>query len=35
MAAAHACGLASNHGIADGNKRAAWLAAGLFLLANG
>ena len=35
LAAAYAYGLASNHGFADGNKRVAWVAARLFLLANG
>lgn len=35
LAAAYAHGWASNHGFADGKKRVAWLAAGLFLLANG
>lgn len=35
LAASNAYGLASNHGSADGNDRVAWLAAGLFLLANG
>ena len=35
LAAAHAYGLVSNHGLVDGNKRVAWLTARLFLLANG
>jgi death-on-curing protein len=35
LAAAYASGLAQNHPFADGNKRAAFLAAGLFLGLNG
>lgn len=35
LAAAYAYGLVSNHGFVDGNKRVAWVAARLFLLANG
>lgn len=35
LAAAYAVGLARNHPFVDGNKRAAFLAAGLFLLLNG
>ena len=35
LAAAYAHGLVPNHGFADGNKRVAWVAARLFLLANG
>lgn len=35
LAAAYACGLARNHGFADGNKRTAWVAARLFLADNG
>jgi len=33
--AAYAAGLAKNHPFVDGNKRAAFLAAGLFLALNG
>jgi len=35
LAAAHAVGLAKNHAFVDGNKRAAFLAVGLFLGLNG
>jgi death-on-curing protein len=35
LAAAYACGLALNHGFADGNKRTAWVVARLFLTDNG
>jgi death-on-curing protein len=35
LAAADGCGLAQNHPFADGNKRAAFLAVGLFLALNG
>ncbi len=35
LAAAHGVGLAKNHAFVDGNKRAAFLAAGLFLALNG
>ena len=35
LAAAYAIGLAKNHGFVDGNKRAAFLATGLFLYLNG
>lgn len=35
LAAAYAAGLVRNHPFADGNKRAAFLAAGLFLELNG
>jgi death-on-curing protein len=35
LAAAYAAGLARNHPFVDGNKRAAFLAAGLFLELNG
>ena len=35
LAAAHGVGLAKNHPFADGHKRAAFLAAGLFLGLNG
>lgn len=35
LAAAYAYGLAKNHPFVDGNKRAAFLAAGLFLMQNG
>jgi death-on-curing protein len=35
LAASYASGLAQNHPFVDGNKRAAFLAAGLFLLLNG
>jgi death on curing protein len=35
LAAAYAYGLAKNHPFADGNKRAAFLAIGLFLAING
>ncbi len=35
LAAAYGCGLAQNHPFADGNKRAAFLAVGLFLAING
>ncbi len=35
LAAAHAYGLAKNHGFSDGNKRTAWVAARLFLADNG
>ncbi len=35
LAAAYAHGLAPSHGFVDGNKRVAWAAARLFLLANG
>ncbi len=35
LAAAYAYGLARNHGFADGNKRTAYVAALVFLLANG
>ena len=34
LAAAHAFGLARNHGFVDGNKRTAWIAARLFLADN-
>ena len=34
LAAAYAFGLARNHGFVDGNKRTAWIAARLFLVAN-
>lgn len=34
LAAAYGCGLAQNHPFADGNKRAAFLAVGLFLALN-
>ncbi len=35
LAAAYAFGLARNHGFVDGNKRAAWTVARLFLSDNG
>ena len=35
LAAAYGAGLAQNHAFVDGNKRAAFLAVGLFLLVNG
>ncbi len=35
LTAAYAVGLAKNHPFADGNKRAAFLAVGLFLMLNG
>jgi death-on-curing protein len=35
LAASYAFGLAKNHPFADGNKRAAFMAVGLFLGANG
>jgi death-on-curing protein len=35
LAAAYAYGLAKNHPFIDGNKRAAFLGAGLFLALNG
>jgi death-on-curing protein len=35
LAAAYCFGIAKNHPFVDGNKRAAFLAAGLFLLLNG
>jgi death-on-curing protein len=35
LAAAYAYGLAKNHPFVDGNKRAAFLGAGLFLVLNG
>jgi death-on-curing protein len=35
MAAAYALGIAKNHPLVDGNKRAAFLAAGVFLELNG
>lgn len=35
LAAAYGVGLAKNHPFVDGNKRAAFLAVGLFLLING
>lgn len=35
LAAAYAYGLAKNHGLVDGNKRTAWIAARLFLADNG
>lgn len=35
LAAAHGVGVAKNHPFVDGNKRAAFLAAGLFLALNG
>lgn len=35
LAAAYGIGLAKNHPFVDGNKRAAFLAVGLFLLLNG
>ena len=35
LATAYACGLAMNHGFADGNKRTAWVVARLFLADNG
>jgi death-on-curing protein len=35
LAAAYAYGLAKNHAFVDGNKRAAFLAAGMFLAING
>jgi len=35
LAAAYGCGLAQNHPFADGNKRVAFLAVGLFLALNG
>lgn len=35
LAAAYAFGLAKNHGYVDGNKRVAFAAAGVFLIANG
>jgi death on curing protein len=35
LAAAYAFGIARNHGFADGDKRAAWIVARLFLANNG
>lgn len=35
LAACYGAGLAKNHPFADGNKRAAFLAVGLFLMING
>lgn len=35
LAASYAAGIAQNHPFVDGNKRAAFLAAGLFLALNG
>jgi len=35
LAAAYAFGLSRNHGFADGNKRVAWVVAGVFLADNG
>ena len=35
LAASYAVGLAKNHAFVDGNKRAGFLAAGLFLFLNG
>lgn len=35
LAAAHAFGLARNHGFVDGNKRTAWVVARVFLEDNG
>jgi death-on-curing protein len=35
LAAAYGCGVARNHPFVDGNKRAAFLAVGLFLALNG
>ena len=35
FAAAHGVGLAKNHPFVDGNKRAAFLAVGMFLVLNG
>ncbi len=35
LAAAYGVGLAKNHAFVDGNKRAAFLAIGLFLILNG
>lgn len=35
LAASYVIGLAKNHPFVDGNKRAAFLAVGLFLMANG
>ena len=35
LAASYAVGLAKNHPFVDGNKRAAFLAVGLFLMLNG
>jgi death on curing protein len=35
LASSYAFGLAKNHAFVDGNKRAAFLACGLFLLLNG
>jgi death-on-curing protein len=35
LAASYGVGLAKNHPFVDGNKRAAFLAVGLFLVANG
>ena len=35
LAASYAAGLAKNHAFVDGNKRAAFLASGLFLYLNG
>ena len=35
LAASYGVGLAKNHPFVDGNKRAAFLAVGLFLMANG
>jgi death on curing protein len=35
LAAAYGVGLAKNHAFVDGNKRAAFLAVGLFLMLNG
>ena len=34
LAAAYGVGIAKNHGFVDGNKRAAFLAVGMFLLLN-
>lgn len=35
LAAAYGLGVAKNHPVVDGNKRAAFLAVGLFLMVNG
>lgn len=35
LAAAHGFGIAKNHAFVDGNKRAAYLAMGLFIAING
>ncbi|MDO9405827.1 MAG: type II toxin-antitoxin system death-on-curing family toxin [Polaromonas sp.] len=35
LAASYACGIARNHPFMDGNKRAAFLAVGIFLYLNG